>query len=134
MAVFEGSYKSATDKFDSFTLDLNPKVDTTITGTLTNHTKGYTVELTGTFLPWDNHHSRYLFALSGSFSKADPNTEPPVLWTITSLVGFAEATSPTQQLDSLTLIQSWTTDEPLNHGNSAEAWPSSIGFNRVNAS
>jgi len=134
MTAFKGTYNAILDEFSAFTLVLDREVDGKLTGSLTNFaqgTKNWTCDLEGSFLPWDSHHNRYLFTLSGHYSVTSRDTQPHELWYMISLVGFAEATRASEPLDSLTLIQSWTSDEPTGHGNNATAWPSAIGFTRT---
>jgi hypothetical protein len=131
MSVFAGTYQSVSDIYNQFTLRLDPEGDKTLTGTVTNDTRDYEVALEGQFVPWDNYHNRYLIILYGSVESRDPNKQPPILWLSTAFVGFAEAGSSTEQLTSLTLVQSWASDEPLGHGNSAGSWPKPIGFTRT---
>lgn len=133
-SVFEGSYKNTNPVFDDFLLMLEPENGTILSGSLSNLTKGYTVNLQGAFQPWDQDHHRYLLSMYGK--SMIPSLDPPgwIPFVFTAVVGYAVAPSDTERLTSLTLVQAYARDLTQGGQPIAGAWGYPITFKRQTGS
>ncbi len=109
MSVFEGTYMNS-DGDVMIRLDAENDSDFFLSGLLTSPYGD--VPLTGTYVPRDSSHERYLYSLCGSMKfETGEVTQPPDLFRTVSIVGATEWNNEKPSLQYLSILFSFALDK-----------------------